>query len=197
MRVTVQLIDATTGGHIWAERYNRKATDVFAIQDEIAAKGAAELAVTLKANEQERLFRRHTDNLEAYEAFLRARRLGGPTRDADKRAKRKWIAERAIALDPNFAGGYTLLSGNLTAKVRLGQSVSPEVELQRALTLARKAVATDDTFAPSYWALGNAYLMKHENDKAIAAAQEAVLIHPTSGGGEGQGGRGSSEARRR
>ncbi len=77
LRVNVQLVDATTGGHIWAERYDRDAKDVFAIQDEIATKVAAELSVTLKADEQERLFRRHTTNLEAYEIFLRARSFRG------------------------------------------------------------------------------------------------------------------------
>ena len=68
LRITVQLVDATTGNHIWAERYNRGAKDIFAIQDEIATKVAAELAVTLKADEQERLYRRYTNNLEAYDA---------------------------------------------------------------------------------------------------------------------------------
>ena len=97
LRVTVQLVDATTGGHIWAERYDRNAKDVFAIQDEIAAKVVAELAVTLKANEQERLARRHTNNLEAYETYLRARRLGGG--GADRQAKRKRLVERVIEFD--------------------------------------------------------------------------------------------------
>ena len=180
LRITVQLVDATTGNHIWAERYNRVTKDIFAIQDEIAAKVAAELAVTLKADEQERLYRRYTDNLEAYDAYLRARRLSRPTRDANQRAKRKRIAERIIKLDPDFAAGYALLSYNLAQEVRLGQSASPEADIERALTFAQKAVATDDTFGPSYGALGNAYLMKHENDKAVAAGREAVRLLPSA-----------------
>ena len=99
--------------------------------------------------------------------------------DADRRAKRKRIAERVVELDPNFAGGYGLLSIMYARDVRLGHSASPEEDLERALTLAQKAVATDDTFGPAYRALGDAYLMKHENDKAIAAAEEAVRIQPS------------------
>ena len=70
----------------------------------------AELSVTLKASEQERLFRRHTDNLEAYETYLRALRLGGPTRNANRRAKRMRLMERVVELDPNFADGYAVQS---------------------------------------------------------------------------------------
>ncbi len=178
LRITVQLVDATTGGHVWAERYDRDAKDVFAIQDEIAAKVVAELAVTLKANEQERLYRRHTDNLEAYETYLRALRLRFPTRNVDRRAKRKRLLERVTELDPHFAGGYALLAMHYTQQVRHDQSATPDADIERALVLAKRAVATDDTFAISYVALANAYLMRHEQDKAVAAAQEAVRIQP-------------------
>jgi adenylate cyclase len=180
LRITVQLVDATTGGHVWAERYDRATKDVFAIQDEIAGKVAAELSVTLNASEQERLYRRHTDNLEAYETFLRARRLGGVTTDAGRRAKRRKLIERVIELDPSFAGGYSRLSMDYALRVRQRRSASPEEDVERALELAQRAVATDDTWAMSYVALARVYLLKHENDKAVAAAQEAVRIQPSN-----------------
>jgi TolB-like protein/Tfp pilus assembly protein PilF len=178
LRVTVQLIDATTGGHIWAERYNRDAKDVFAIQDEIAAKVAAELAVTLKADEQERLFRRHTNNLEAYETFLRARRVLRPARDRIQRAKR--LFERIVELDPGFAGGYAGLSFGYALAARHGFSASRKKDIERALEFGKRAVASDNTFGWSYLALGNAYLMKHKHDMAVAAMQEAVRIQPSN-----------------
>jgi adenylate cyclase len=181
LRITVQLVDATTGGHIWAERYDRGARDVFAIQDEIAAKVASELAVTLKADEQERLFRRHTNNLEAYETFLRARRLGGG--GANRMAKRMRLYERVIELDPDFAGGYASLSNILRLSVLRGYSASPEEDTKRALSLAQKAIATDDTYAGSYMALARTYRDKHEQDKAVAAAQEAVRLQPSYANG--------------
>jgi len=177
LRITVQLVDATTGGHIWAERYDRKATDVFAIQDEIAAKVAAELAVTLRANEQERLYRRHTENLEAYETFLRARRVLRPIGERLLRAKR--LFERVVELDPRFAGGYAGLSFGYSLAARHGFSASRKVDIERALEFGKRAVATDNTFGWSYLALGNAYLMKREHDKAVAAMREAVRIQPS------------------
>ena len=179
IRITAQLIDAVKGHHLWAERYDRDAESVFAIQDEIAAKVAAELAVTLKTDEQGRLFRRHTNNLEAYETYLRARRLVGPTRDASRRSKRKRLLERVIELDPGFAAAYAQLSLNLALEVRMGQSASPKADVQRLLRLAQKAVATDESYAGSYVALGTAHLMKREHDKAVAAAQEAVRLEPS------------------
>ncbi len=156
---------------------------MFAIQDEIAAKVAAELAVTLKADEQERLVRRHTDNLEAYETYLRTRRLGGFIRDASRRAARMRLAERVIELDPNFAGGYSSVSAWLALRVRLGQSASPQEDIERAFKLAVKAVAIDPTFAPSHTALGNVYLMKRKHSKAVAAAREALRIQPNFANG--------------
>jgi len=183
VRINVQLIDAVKGSHVWAERYDREPKDIFAIQDEIAGNVVAELAVTLKAHEQERIYRRHTNNLEAYETYLRAWRLRGPVRDANLRAKRKKLLERVIELDPDFAGGYALLSFIYGIEVRQGQSTSREADIERTLALAIKAVAIDDTFGPSYTALGFAHLMKHQHDKAIAAAREAIRIQPSDANG--------------
>ncbi len=179
LRINVQLIDAVKGSHVWAERYDREATDVFAIQDEIATKVAAELAVTLKTDEQQRLYRRHTDNLKAYETYLRAQLLGGPTRNAGRIARRKKLLERVIELDPKFAGGYQGLSSWYVLRVRQGQSASRQAYIERALELAQKAVATDNSFAASYVALSRVYLLKREHDKAVAAGQEAVRVQPS------------------
>ena len=75
VRITAQLVDATTENHLWAERYDRNLEDIFAVQDEVAQKVVSALAVTLKAGEEERLGRKHTPNLEAYDLFLRGRAL--------------------------------------------------------------------------------------------------------------------------
>ncbi len=179
LRVTAQLIDAVSGQRIWAERYDRTVSDVFAIQNEIAAAVTAELSVTLKASERDRLLRLHTDNLDAYDAFLRARRFSYPGRDANRRAEWRSLLESVIALDPKFAAGYGLLAWTYLEDVHTGHSASPEEDLERALTLGRKAVATDDTYARSFLALGFAHLMKHQYDKAIAAAREAVRLEPS------------------
>jgi adenylate cyclase len=82
IRITAQLIDALNGNHIWAERYDRELEDVFSVQSEVARQVAKALAVTLKANENERLFQKHTMSIDAYDVFLQARRtVDAPSRD--------------------------------------------------------------------------------------------------------------------
>ncbi|MFC1817104.1 adenylate/guanylate cyclase domain-containing protein [Thermodesulfobacteriota bacterium] len=178
IRITVQLIDAVKGSHLWAERYDRTRQDLFAVEDDVTQRVVSELAVTLKASEQERLFRRHTENLEAYETFLQARRVLDATMMDTLKAKK--LFERVMELDPDFAGGYAGLSLVSSRSVRHGFSSSPKEDMERSLKLAQRAVATDDTFGWSYLALGSAYLNKGEHDKAIAAMEEWIRIQPGS-----------------
>lgn len=178
IRVNVQLIDALKGYHLWAERYDRKGNDLFTIQDSVVQKVVSELAVTLKVTEQERLYRRHTENLEAYETFLRGRRALDATEEDIMQAKK--LFERVIELDPDFAGGYAGLSVVHGRLVRHGFSASPKEDIERALKLAQRAVATDDTFGWSYLALASAYLNIRKHDKAVAAMEEAIRIQPGS-----------------
>jgi len=176
IRINVQLIDALKGRHIWAERYDRQRKDALAVSDDVAQRVVSELAVALKASEAERLFRRHTENLEAYETFLYARRIITATEEATLEAKK--LFERVIELDPGFAGGYAGLSWVYSRLARHGFSTSPEEDMERAFKLAQQAVATDPTFGFSYLALGSAYLNKGEHDKAIAAMEEGIRVQP-------------------
>lgn len=175
-RINVQLIDALKGNHLWAERYDRERQDLFAVQDDVVQRVVSELAVTLKVSEQERLFRRHTENLEAYETFLLARRTLKPSKEATLQAKK--LFERVIELDPNFAGGYAGLSFVYSRLVRHGFSSSRKKDIELTLKLAQQAVATDETFGWSYLALGSAYLNKLEHDKAISTMEELINIQP-------------------
>ncbi len=106
VRITAQLIDATTGGHLWAERFDRDLTDIFATQDEVVQKIVGALAITLTPVEERRLRRRGTTNVEAYETWLRAREfLTQGTHEAVAQARA--LYRRAIEIDPNFAKGYS------------------------------------------------------------------------------------------
>ena len=102
MRINIQLIDALKGAFLWAERYDRPNEDIFYVQDDVTQRVVSELAVTLKTSEQEQLFRKHTESLEAYETFLRARRVLDATMADTMEAKK--LFERVIELDPDFAG---------------------------------------------------------------------------------------------
>ena len=178
MRINIQLIDAVKGTFLWAERYDRKNEDIFYVQDEVTQKVVSELAVTLKTSEQEQLFRKHTESLDAYETFLKARRVLDATMADTMEAKK--LFERVIELDPKFAGGYAGLSLIHSRMVRHGFSTSPIDDKKRSTELAQKAVATDSTFGWSYLALASAYLNELKHDEAIAAMEEAIRIQPGS-----------------
>jgi adenylate cyclase len=105
VRINAQLIDATTGGHLWAERYDRHYTDIFELQDEFIGKIVAALTVKLTGAEQAQLARRPTDNLEAYDYYLRAER-DVFSEDYSLLSDTLSLYEKAIAFDPNFAEAY-------------------------------------------------------------------------------------------
>src|SRR5262245_38981755 len=108
VRINAQLVDATTGGHLWAERYDRELQDIFALQDEVTQKIVFALKIQLTPEEQVRFRQAPTDNLEAYDYFLRGQAyLWRFTREANSQARQ--LFEKAIELDPQYAGAYAFL----------------------------------------------------------------------------------------
>ena len=175
IRITAQLIDALTGHHIWAERYDRELINVFAVQSEVARQVAKALAVTLKANENERLFQKYTTNIDAYGVFRQARRVvDRPAKDNSLRGEK--LFSRVIELDPDFAGGYAGLSFNYSVQVRFQYTDSPSVHLERASELAHKAIETDRDYAWGYIALGGAYLANGDAKSAVDAMRHVLTI---------------------
>jgi adenylate cyclase len=108
VRITAQLIDATTGYHLWSDRYDRPLQDILRLQDEIVQQIVTTLKLQLTLEEQGWVVRKHTDNLEAYDAFLRGveyyRRY---TREANAQARQMY--EKTVALDPQYAQAYAWL----------------------------------------------------------------------------------------
>ena len=177
IRITAQLIDAVKGNHIWAERFDRDLKDVFSVQSEVARQVAKALAVTLKANENERLFQKYTASIDAYDVFLKARRIvDRPSKDNILRGEK--LFERVIELDPKFAGGYAGLSFNYSVQVRFQYSASPSIHLARAFELAKKAVEVDSSYAWGYIALGGAHLANGDADSAVEAVRQALILEP-------------------
>ena len=109
VRITAQLIDATTGGHLWAERFDRDLTDIFAVQDDVTQHIVDALALNLTEGDQRRIATEHTDNLEAYDCFLRGReQLWRFTREQNTQGRE--LLQRAIELDPKFASAHAILA---------------------------------------------------------------------------------------
>ena len=177
IRITAQLIDALQGNHLWAERYDRELKDVFSVQSEVARQVAKALAVTLKANENERLFRKYTASIDAYDVFLQARRIVDDA-NKDNILRGEKLFRRVIELDPNFAGGYAGLSFNLSVQVRFQYSQSPSTDVARAFELAEKAVEVDRSYAWGYIALGGAHLANSDAESAVEAVRQALALEP-------------------
>jgi adenylate cyclase len=177
VRVTAQLIDGKTEQHVWADKYDRELKDIFSVQDEITRKVVSELAIALTTTESERVARKHTENFETYDMYLRAKRERQLIKK-ENHLKAIEMFQRLIDLDPNFAGGYEGLAFLLSRGIRLGWSGSPRQDLKKAFELAQKAISVDDKFAWSYMALASVYLMQGKHDDALAAANAAATILP-------------------
>ncbi|MCH9012227.1 MAG: adenylate/guanylate cyclase domain-containing protein [Proteobacteria bacterium] len=176
VRITAQLIDPRTGYHLWAERYDRDLTDIFALQDEITEKIVAALEVKLTEGEQERVASRYTENLEAYDYFLRGRAYHArATKEATAQAREMF--ERAIELDPSFAGAYAILS-HTHFRDWLFQWSEDSQPLDRVVKLAKKAVALDDSLPLAHTYLAYAYVWRKQHDEAIAEGQRAIDLDP-------------------
>jgi len=179
IRITAQLIDATTGHHLWSERYDRKLQDIFALQDEITMKIMAALQVKLTDGEQAQLYAKGTDNIEAFLKCLQGREyLYRFSREGIDLARP--LLKEAIALDPNYAPPYRWLGGSHMLDVILGDSKNPKKSIMTAIKLAHKAISLDESFVPAHCLLARLYAFIGEYDKAVSQAERAVAINPNS-----------------
>jgi adenylate cyclase len=176
VRITAQLVDATTGYHIWAERYDREVRDIFAVQDEVTQQIVRAMAVKLTEVEKVRIGRAPTDVLEAYDLVLRGHEeRKRTTREANAEASR--LFTKAIDLDPSYAAAYAGLSWIHLQSWQLLWSTGRET-LDRARDLAERAIALDDTLTDAYRILGQISLWQKQHDRAIAQAERAVALAP-------------------
>jgi adenylate cyclase len=181
VRITAQLVDATTGYHIWAERYDREVNDIFALQDEVTQRIVSAMAVKLTEAEKRRLGRPPTGNPEAYDLVLRGheeRRL--TTRDGNAEARRLFV--KALDLDPNYAVAYLGLAWTHLQSWQFMWSTDRE-GLERARELAERAIALNESLVGAHHVLGQIYLWMKQHDRAIAEAQQAVALAPNDADG--------------
>jgi adenylate cyclase len=178
IRVTAQLIDASSGEHVWGEAYDRDVKDVFAVQDEISSTIAASIASDVNRMESERASRRGTENLEAWSLYEMGLTAGLRLRREDNAEARR-LVERAAALDPHFAAALALLSQTHSWDVVYGWSEAPEQSLAAALETALRAVEFDPRDPSAHGALGAAYLLKGDVRAAIDSTRRAVELNPS------------------
>jgi adenylate cyclase len=179
IRITAQLIDAISGHHLWAERYDRSLKEIFDVQDELTKSIITAMQVKLTEGEQARVAAKGTNNLEAYLKYLQAM-VYMRQFNIESNALAKQLAQEAIALDPEYDMAYITLSSTYQMDVWLGTSKSPKQSIAKSLELVKKAIELDPTNADAYGHLGFTYSMMGEPEKAVANAEKAVALNPNS-----------------
>jgi TolB-like protein/class 3 adenylate cyclase len=178
VRINAQLIDATGGHHIWAERYDRKFGDIFALQDEVVGEIVTALEINISEGEEAQLATVPTEDLKAYDLYLRARDSERvPTIDGNEAARRNLL--QAISLDPNFAGAYEELGWTHFRDWVFGWSPD-EHTLERAYEAAIKANTIGGARAGCHELISHIYLWQRRFDEAIIEAEKAVALDPNS-----------------
>ncbi len=180
VRITGQLIDASTGAHIWADRFERDLTDVFALQDEVTVAVVSAIEPKLLQTEIAMAVRRRPENLTAYDFYLRAvQQLYLSTRESLTEAIR--LAHRALELDPRF-GLVAALAGVLHMNnVVLGYADDPQFDRQEAIRLMRLAFSLDDGDPDTLaWAALTSTFMVGDRESEIEMANRAVALNPNS-----------------
>ena len=180
VRITVQLVDALTGHHLFSERYDRDLKGILNLQDEITMKVLTAVRVKLTSGEQARINERGTKNLDAYLKVLEAAEHKGGTFNKERVQKAMKLLEEAIALDPEYAYAYSILATAYLDLVALGASDSPRESLLRAVELGKKAIALDEFNSSAHAHLAFPYMYLREFDKAISEAEKAISLSPSS-----------------
>lgn len=184
VRVNAQLVNTKTGFNTWAQRYDRKITEVFAVQDEVTNSIVEALAVKMTNREKHRVALRTTINMKAYDFFQEGQRIFKvSTKETNQQARE--LYRNAIELDPSYGRAYGALAYTLATDFRNGWTDTPTETLDRALVLAEQAVALDDSTPQIYFALGFINLALKEFDKAEKAAAQSIKIAPNYADGYG------------
>jgi adenylate cyclase len=177
IRVTVQLIDAETDRHIWAERYDRELEDIFAIQDEMTRAIVATLPGRVEAAGHDRAKRKPTDNMIAYECVLAAKVLHHrSTRTDNEQAQR--LLDRAIALDPNYAHAHAWKACVLGQSWIYGWCIDNGMTLQQVVNELEIALALDENDSDVHRILAAVNLTRDDHDKATYHQERALALNP-------------------
>jgi len=181
VRIVTQLIDTTTDSHLWSERYDRPFKDIFTLQDEIVQKIVTTLKLQLTLQEQGYIVRKHTDNLEAYDAFLRGLVYQWRfTKEANAQAQQ--LFEQALTLDPQYAEACAYLSLTYATAARWQWSTDPQ-KMEQALAAGQHALSLDDSLPVAYSTLSFLWTERKQSNQALAAGERAIALDPNNADG--------------
>lgn len=178
VRITGQLIEAETGIHLWAQRYDRELADIFAIQDEITQHVVAAIEPEILIGENRRALLRGTDNLDAYECHMRGTLLHNAQDSAAHFNEAIEWQRRAIALDPDFGRAHMMLARSLYARCYFGFSDDIDRDSTEMQAEAARAVVLEDHDPYCHYVMCLANFAAQRPDAAIAEAQQAIDLNP-------------------
>jgi adenylate cyclase len=179
VRITAQLIDGDSGGHIWADRFDRDLTDIFAIQDEISKAIVGALKVKLLPAEKQAIEKRGTSSAQAYNLYLMARKywVSGNYGDIRREELVVRICTRVVEIDPNYARAWTLMA---IARLNLWFQFMRQDERAKALEAAERALAIDPQLAEPHSVKGRHLFELGEKEEADAEMAVALSLDPDS-----------------
>jgi len=181
VRINAQLIDVSTGTHVWAERYSREYRDIFKLQGDIVQAIVTNLAIKTFQSEQARAMRKKPQDLQAYDYLLRGYAYYHQRTRAAYSAAREMFS-KAAALDPHYAAAY-VGSGLLEyGKVAYGWTEFPDQALTNAFAFGQKALELDESNAAAHSLLSSVYTFQNEYDLAIQEAERAIELNPNDSG---------------
>lgn len=179
VRVTAQLIDAETGGHLWADRFDRPLMDILAVQDDITERIVTTLVRSIERSAVSAMRHRPLESLDAYELYLRGREVLRSGTKADVLEART-LFERALEGDPNFAPAHAGIAFVEYTAISLRWDPEHREEmLAKALTHAKRAIEIDPTHSLANQDMGNLSIRSHNYDEAVAWGQKAVQLNPS------------------
>ena len=177
IRITAQLIEAESGNHVWAERYDRKLDDIFELQDEITLTIAAAVAPELASFERERAMHKPTQNLQVWDLFHRGTAQIWHL-DEQNLTKGAETMRRALTLDPQFGHAYSFLAFVDFWNVIMSRTPDREQTLQQGMAHARKALSIDPRDYFAHWPLGRLHSVNGDHQIAIRELETSVSINP-------------------
>jgi TolB-like protein/class 3 adenylate cyclase len=180
MRITAQLIDTSSGAHIWADGFDGSLDDIFDLQDRVASNVAGVIEPTLRKAEFERVSRKPTESLDAYDLYLRALALRDTHTDESVN-EAVTLLKRALAIDPNYAPAEALIGWSRVHQRSHGRSPVSEADAAEAVVLARQALEIGKEDPDTLWmAATTLAIFAGEHAVAAAAIDRALMLNPNS-----------------
>ncbi|MGD9279914.1 MAG: adenylate/guanylate cyclase domain-containing protein [Desulfobacterales bacterium] len=177
LRVNAQLIEATTGRHLWSEKYDRDMEDIFSVQDNISKEILTALQVKLVEGEQARVWAKGTDNIDAYIKFLQAYDHFRSFTKNNMILTRK-ACQESINIDPNYAAPYTVFGSAHLIDIWFNWTESIQHSMQQAIVAVERAIALDPLSDLPNAVLCHLFLMQRRFDEAVTAGEKAVSLNP-------------------